>query len=194
MTKLVIGNVRRANPKHAPQEEAAPVKPAPKGLPKPIAAPQQENPDVIAAKRAVENFELQHRLLAEMKEDWERNFPEASLAQKDILAQEDAVTSAIDKAKPLIAKVKQSIGEFKATRKWSKAHYDEEGVTRVLTSLENRLEVLDEMLSSGIVSTIGLNQTAALAWFAQRPQYSEAFQPAFKAEVETTTAVTVPKI
>jgi hypothetical protein len=195
MVKPVIGNVHRANPKPAPQAVAPAPKPEPKGLPKPIAAPQkQEDPDVVAARAAVENFEVQRRVLREMKEDWERNYPEANQARQDILRQEDLVTDAVAKAKPLIAKVKQSIGEFTAQRKFSKAHYDEEEVTKVLTTLENRLAIFDEMLSSGIVSGVGLNQAAALAWFAQRPDYAEAFQPAFKDEAEMTCAVSVPKI
>jgi hypothetical protein len=192
MVKPAIGIVRRANPKPAPEAPAA--KPEPKGLPKPIAAPQrQEDPDVAAAKAAVENFEVQRRVLGEMKEDWEKNFPEANQARQDILRQEDVVMDAIAKAKPLIAKIKQSIGEFTAQRKYSKPRYDDEEVTKILASLENRLEVFDEMLSSGIVSAIGLNREAALAWFAQRPTYAEAFQPAFKDTEEQTCAVSVPK-
>lgn len=191
MAKPIIGNMRRANPKPAVPAS----KPEPTGLPKPIAAPQkQEDPNVAAAKAAVENFEIQRRVLSEMKEDWEKNFPEANVARQNIMKQEDLVTDAIAKAKPLIAKVKQSIGEFTAQRKFSKARYDDEEVTRILATLENRLQVFDEMLSSGIVTAVGLNREAALAWFAQRPAYAEAFQPAFKDVEEQTCAVSVPKV
>jgi len=194
MVKPAIGNVKRANPKPAPQAVAVP-KPEPTGLPKPVAAPQRrEDPDVVAARAAVENFELQRRMLVEMKEDWEKNFPEANIAKQEIMRQEDIVMEAVAKAKPLIAKIKQSIGDFKAQPKFSKARYDDEEVTRILATLENRLQVFDEMLTSGIVSAIGLNREAALAWFAQRPGYAEAFQPAFKDVEEMTCAVSVPKI
>jgi hypothetical protein len=194
MPKPTIGLItRKANPKPIPGTVAA--RPEPSGLPKLSAAPQkQEDPDVRAAKAAVENFEVQRRVLKEMQEDWEDNYPEANQARQDVLRQEDIVTKAIADAKPLIAKVKQSIGDFAAQRKYSAPHYDEEEVTKVLSSLENRLEVFDAMLSSGIVSAIGLNREASLAWFAQRPDYASAFQTAFKDREEQTCAVTVPKI
>lgn len=194
MAKPVIGIVKRANPKPAPAAPAAP-KPEPVGLPRPIAAPQrQEDPKVVAARAAVEIFEVQRRLLNEMRGDWESNFPEANIARQEILKQEDIVMDAITKAKSKVAEVKQSIGDFKAQPKFSKAHYDEEEVTKILSAMENRLDVFDAMLTSGIVAAIGLNREAALAWFAQHPAYAESFQPAFKESEEMTCAVSVPKI
>jgi len=195
--KPVIGRVRpkiQANPVATPVVAPAPAL-APTGLPKPKVAPQKvEDPALAEARVAVENYELQRRMLNEMREDWEKNYPEAYLARQDILRQEDLVTDAIAKAKPLIAAIKQTIGEFKATRKFKKAHYDEKEVTQILSSLENRLEVFEEMISSGIVDAIGLNREATIAWFAQRPGYAEAFHPAFKEEQEDTCAVTTPKL
>jgi len=166
----------------------------PVGLPKPVVTPKQADPDLALAQAAVENYELQKRLLEEMKEDWDKNFPEAYLARQDILQQQDIVVEAINKAKPLIAKIKQSIGDFVATRKYSKARYDEKEVTQILSTLENRLEVFGEMLESGIVEAIGLNDAATIAWFAQRPGYAESFKTAFKDREEQTCAVTTPKI
>lgn len=193
MPRPTIGLIRKAAPKPIPGTAVA--KPGPSGLPKLSAAPQrQEDSDVAAAKAAVENFEVQRRVLGEMKEDWASNYPEANQAHQDVLRQEDLVMQAIADAKPLVAKIKQSIGDFAAQRKYSKPGYDEEEVTKILASLENRLEIFDEMLSSGIVSAIGLDREASLAWFAQRPKYAEAFQSAFRNAAELTCAVTVPKI
>lgn len=189
--KPVIGRVR-VQPKVAPKA-AAPA-PEPTGLPKPKVAQKVEDPALAAAKAAVENFEIQKRVLIEMREDWEKNYPEANQARQDILRQEDLVVDAINKAKPLIASVKQTIGDFKATRKFKKAHWDEKEITQILSTLENRLDIFEEMLSSGIVEALSLNREATIAWFAQRPGYTEAFQPAFKEEQEDTCAVSVPKI
>jgi len=175
----------------APQKE----KPKPAGLPKPRAKPKPDvNADLASAQRAVQEFETQHRMLVEMKQDWDNNFPEARLALEDIRRQEDMVQDAIKKAKPLVAKCKETVGDFKAQRKFSKPHYDPEEVTRLVTELENGLVIFEEMLDSGIVKVIDLDKDAALAWFAQRPDYSEAFNSAFKPEEEMTTAVTVPKV
>lgn len=167
----------------------------PAGLPKPKTYPQRsEDPNIAAAKAAVENFENQKRMLDEMREDWEKNFPEASIARRDILQQEDLVVDAINTAKPLVAKAKQTIGDFKATRKFDKAHYDEKELTQILASFEDGLNVFDEMLKDGVIESLKINREAALAWFAQRPTYADAVQGAFKDEQEMTCAVTTPKI
>lgn len=168
----------------------------PNGLPKPRARPKPapENTALSEAQAAVGEFEVQHRLLLEMKQDWGDNFPEARLALEDIKRQEDVVVDAIKRAKPLVAECKETIGDFKTQRKFSKPHYDPIAVTKLVTELEDGLAILDDMLKSGIVKVIDLESSAALAWFAQRPDYSEAFQSAFMPEEELTTAVTVPKI
>lgn len=192
--KPVIGRVR-VQPKLAALKIEAPApKPEPTGLPKPKVAQRVEDPALATAKAAVENFELQKRMLDEMREDWEKNYPEANQARQDIMHQEDLVVAAINKAKPLIAAIKQTIGDFKATRKFKKAHYDEKEVTQILSTLENRLDIFEEMLQSGIVEALGLNRDATIAWFAQRPGYAEAFHPAFKEEEEDTCAVSIPKL
>lgn len=190
--KPVIGRVQhRAQPK--PPPAAPPPKAEPTGLPKPKVATKTEDPAVALAKAAVENYENQKRMLTEMKEDWEKNFPEANVAQQEILRQEDIVSEAISKAKPLVAAVKQTIGDFKATRKFDRAHYDETEILQILSTLEQRLEIFEEMLQSGIIESLSMNRDATIAWFAQRPAFSEPFSPAFKEEKEATCAVSVPK-
>jgi hypothetical protein len=181
-----------------PKGQARPVPPqvatVPTGLPKPKTTPKPEDAELAAASQAVEEFENQRRLLMEMKEDWENNYPEASLAQQEVLRQQDIVMSAIAKAKPLVAQAKKTIGDFVAQRKWSKPHYDETEVTQILTTLPNRLEVFEHMVDSGIIAAVSLQREAALSWFAQRPDLAEAFQSAFRDKEEQTCAVTVPKI
>jgi len=168
--------------------------PKPTGLPKPRAKPKEEKPDLEAAQAAVQEFETQHRVLVEMRQDWNENFPEAKLALDDIKRQEDLVFDAINKAKPLVAKAKETVGDFKAQRKYSKPLYDPEEVTKLVRDLEEGLNIFSEMLDAGIIKVIDLDREPALAWFAQRPDYAKAFEPAFKEEQEMTTAVTVPKV
>lgn len=181
----------KAAPPAAPSKDT---KPEPTGLPKPVVPRQDEDPDVAAARKAVEQFENERRVLHEMVADWVTNFPEAHLARQEILEQEDIVNAAIAKAKPLVAKAKQSIGDFTATRKYKNAHYDESEVMRILSSLENRLELINEMIDSGVVKALSLDTDATIAWFAQRPGYASTFQPAFKERAEQTCAVGVPKV
>lgn len=179
-----------------PTIKGARPKPAgkPTGLPKPRAKPKSENPALAKAQAAVQEFETQRRVLIEMKQDWDVNFPEAKLALDDIKRQEDVVVDSIKKAKPLVAKAKETVGDFKAQRKYSKPMYDPEEVTKLVRDLEEGLGIFEELLDAGVVRVIDLDKDAAVAWFAQRPQYAELFQPAFKEEQEMTTAVTVPKI
>jgi hypothetical protein len=166
----------------------------PTGLPKPRPAEKEENPKLALAKKAVEEFENQRRMLSEMKEDWASNFPEANEAYQDILQQEDLVVETIAAAKVLVAEVKTSVGEFKATRKFEKPHYDSKELKNILASLEDRATVLEDLFDSGIISSIELNREASIAWFAQRPTYSDTFESAFKEKNEKTCAVSVPKI
>lgn len=188
-------NVRRPSLRVPPKQESPTqaVTTEPVGLPQPKAAPMEE-PDVALAKAAVDNFSNQRRMLLEMKEDWENNFPEARQAYQDILRQEDATKEALASAKALVAIAKKTVGEFIASRKFSKAHYDEEETTKILASLENRAAVIDEMMSCGVIDAIGLNRDVALAWFAQRPSYEKVFEPAFRDKQEMTCAVTTPKL
>lgn len=178
----------KANPKPPPEKKE------PTGLPKPKAQVKSEDPAMEAAKRAVQEFETRRRVLQEMREDWKKNYPEADVALQAILQQEDSVIEAMSAAKPLVAAAKQTIGDFIATRKYSNPHYDSEQVTKILATLENRLEVFDEMLSAGIIDEVMLSKEAAIAWFAQHPAYAEVFGPAFKPRTEQTTAVTLPKL
>jgi hypothetical protein len=167
-------------------------RPAPAAQPAPQAAP--ESKEVRAARRAVEAFTEQYQLLMQMRQDWEQNFPDAKLALDDVHHQEDAVQEAIKRAKPLVAAAKMTIGDFIAQRKWEKPHYDEEALTKILGELENGGEVFATLLQQGLVASVTLQKEAAVAWFAQHPEYEQVFKDAFRDEKEMTPAVTVPKV
>lgn len=145
------------------------------------------------AKQAVKEFEVQRRMLDDMRRDWEDNYPEASLARRDVLEQEDRVENAVKIAKPLVAAAKEDVGDFKAKRKFSSPKYDAAEVARIVAQHEAGLTILKEMLDDGVVKVIDLDKDHAIAWFAQRPSFSEVFQSAFREKEEMTTAVTVPK-
>src|SRR6185369_12154074 len=103
------------------------------------------------------------------------------------------VNEAIKFAKPLVAAAKQDIGEFTVQRKYSSAGYDSALLLDVLKSSPKAGELFVEMLKAGIVKVVALENEAALAWAAQRPNYAKILEPAFKEREEMTTAVTVPK-
>jgi len=162
--------------------------------PAPVPAAPPESKDVRSARLAVQAFTEQYQLLLQMRQDWETNFPDAKEALDDVRRQEDAVQDAIKRAKPLVAAAKMTIGDFTAQRKWEKPHYDEAELTRILAELDNGGEVFAALLHQGLVAAVTLQKEAAVAWFAQNPEYEDVFRSAFREEKETTTAVSVPKV
>ena len=183
----------RPSIKSASQPARANPKP-PTGLPSPKSVTSTDSPVIAAAKSAVSEYEVQRRMLTEMSEEWEGNFPEANLARKDLLVQEDAVISSIKAAKPLVAAAGETVGDFLAQPKSQKAQYDEKEVTKLLGTFEDGPQIFMEMLDSGIIKVVSLERDAAIAWFAQHPAYAEAFQEAWIEEMSMTTSVTVPKL
>lgn len=166
--------------------------PAPQGLPKPEGATLEEN----ARKRAeklVGLFESQLSLLQQMRDEWGAKYPEAKEEFNHIQQQEDEVDDYCAKAKSAVAAAKVTIGDFRAKRKFSKAYYDPETVANISRRSSDVEQVLLMLIRDGVVDKINFNKEAALAWFAQRPAYSQMFHDAFRPEAEMTTAVSVPK-
>lgn len=169
-----------------------PEAPAPTGLPKPQGATQEEN----ARKRAekfVRLFENQLSVFHQMQHEWGANHPEAKAALGHVKTQEDEVDSCCAKAKSAVSAAKTTIGDFRAKRKFRSAHYDSEEVARVSRQSSDVEQVLLMLIRDGVVTNITLDNQSALAWFAQRPQYSQMFHSAYRPKEEMTTAVTVPK-
>ena len=162
---------------------------------KPASKPaKKENPKIAIAREAVTYFEEQYRVLSQMKAEWTANFPKASQARDDIMQQEDIVQAAIQRAKPLVADVKMTIGDFIAQRKWSEGHYDDGELTRLISSSDDGNEILLQFLQEGIVKGVTLDKQRATSWFAQHPEHAARFEGAWKEKAEITTAVMVPKV
>ena len=171
--------------------------PAPKlgkSTPEPRSKEPEVDPDLQKARTAVNLFEQELATLRQMETDWRDNFPDAAEAVDDIKRQRDLVEDKLKKAKPLVAKAKVTVGDFKAQRKYKSAHYDETMITQMLASADDAGEVVEAFLEGGIVMGIALDRDATVAWFAQHPDFAERFNSAWKEEEEMTTAVTVPKI
>jgi hypothetical protein len=192
-----IPKVRRA--KGAAKPKGLPTKPpagkptvpakAKKGAAKAAAKTEKE-----VAEEAVQEFEGQHETLKQMRADWEETYSDAVEAQAEVLEQEDVVTSAIARAKPLVAAAKETIGPFKVTIKHSTAKYDETAVTDILKEQENAGEIVQEMLDAGVITSFNFDKNTVIAWIAKNPEYSELFQKAWRDRAPMTPAVTVPKI
>ena len=168
------------------------LKPTNKVQPRP-AAPK-ESPEVHVARTAVAAFERQFSVLQQMRAEWDQKFPKAKQALDDVKHQEDIVVNAINKAKPLVAAAGMTIEDFIAQKKWSTDHYDDDAVTKLIASMDNGPDVLHALIQEGVLKTVVLEKKAAVAWFAQHPDYAEAFNSAFRKKEEMTTAVTVPPI
>jgi hypothetical protein len=147
------------------------------------------------AEAAVITYEGERQLLEEMQEAFTQDFPDAHAALMAIKKQEDIVLEAINKAHPLVQAAKETIGDFKCTRKFAAASYDPVEVTKLLsTDEEQRSSIVDALFEAGVVKKIELHKDAMTSFTAQHPDYAEYFQVAWKEKTEKTAAVTTPKL
>jgi hypothetical protein len=146
-----------------------------------------------AALRAVKMYEEARDVLSQMRTDFIEQFPDANSALQEILRQEDTVQDLIKIAHPLVQAAKETIGDFECQRKWATAGYDAEKLTSLLKELDNSAEVMQELLAAGVIEKVVLSDLA-VSYFAQHPEFSEAFKGAWSDKKEKTAAVTTPKI
>jgi hypothetical protein len=164
-------------------------------LPEPIAPPQAEIPTAKdMAIRAVDDYTYKAQQLESMKEDWRREFSDASREFDSILMQEDAVKEAINKAKPLVAEAKESIGPFVCTLKKSKPCYDTDLVVKILLECEECGKAMEDLLKAGVMTSIVLDNDATVRFMARNKDWGEIFQSAWKESQDLTPAVKVPKV
>jgi len=159
------------------------------------AAKEASNEEIIKreAEKAVAKFEKQLEVLQTMKAEFEEQFPDAFQAYQQILQQEDVVRACVSTAHGLVQQVKETIGPFSCTRKWSSPGYDGETIAILLAQMEERAEIMQAMLDAGVIKEIGLAREAT-AFFAQNPRYAKLVKPAWQDKKEKTAAVTDPKI
>jgi len=154
-------------------------------------------PEKVAAKddaiKAVKRYEKARDILFEMKKEFETNYSEAHQFLQSILQQEDIVRELIKTAHPLVQAAKESIGDFTCQRKWATAGYDEEKLTSLLKELDNGAEVIQGLLSEGVIEKIVLSDSA-IPYFARHPEIAKAFENAWQDKKEKTAAVTCPKL
>jgi len=163
---------------------------APTGLPEPKS--KQELTPELLARNAVDDFEKERTLLADMLEDFEQQHSEAASALQTIKQQEDIVASRIADAKSLVAAAKKTIGEFICQIKHSKPKYDDAAFTELVGKNEDPDTVI-ELVKAGAVKKIVLGPSA-VKWFAQHPDAAENYVDAWRDKAEMTPAITVPKL
>lgn len=156
------------------------------------ASPKKVN-KTAKAVAAVKRFDEEYETLQTMKKNWKKKFPKAHDALQQIKEQEDIVTAAMEKAKPLVAEAKETVGGFKCVRKWSSPHYDDKKVTDLIYEAENAADIIAEMFLEGVIKVLELDELAT-PWIAKRPEYSEFFKDAWVDRKEKTPAVSMPKI
>jgi len=156
--------------------------------------PPKKATKLADAQAAVAKFEEELEILQQMNRDWKNKYPKAHMELKTIKEQQDLVVALIGKAKPLVAAAKETIGDFKCTRKWSSPKYNDDEITKLISNAENAGEILDELFSEGVIKTVVLDSTLAVPWIAKRPEYSEFFKKAWEDKKEMTPSVSVPKL
>lgn len=148
------------------------------------------------AEAAVGEFEnLRFNLITE-KDNWADTYQDAAAELDSIRILEDECTVALNKAKPLVAAYGKTVGDFKATVRKTKPHYDENLMAAELCELddENLGEVFKHLVKVGVISGVKLDKVALAAHFSQHPELTEAFEDAYDQGGQETVAVRVPKL
>jgi polyhydroxyalkanoate synthesis regulator phasin len=164
---------------------------APSGLPPVV---QTEDTPKDKAVRAVRVFEQLRGEVFQMKDAWEKKYPDANLDMVSIKQQEDLVQESIKKAKIAVAEAKETIGEFKCQIKKTTAGYNEEELTKILNQLENAGDVIAELIRAGVIENVVINKDSCTRYMARNPQMAIVFKPAWQDSQEMTPAITVPKM
>ncbi len=160
----------------------------------PVPADDDEQFEKQSAHDAVQLYERLRQRLEEARVSFESRHPHAVVELKSIREMEDEVKEAIKAAKPLVAAVKESIGDFSCQRKFAAAHYDNDEVTKILGTFENAGEVYADLYRVGVVKHIEFDKDRLVTYFSRDPGYAEAFKKAWREKTELTPAVSVPKL
>ena len=152
------------------------------------------NSAMAHAKEAVALFETELESLQRLRGSFEAEYPDAVQALQNIKLQEDAVVDSIARAKPLVAKAGVTVGDFKCQKKFSKAHYDPDIVTKIVSEADNAGEVFEMFVAAGLIKKLDIDKDSTVAYFAQNPELAEAFVDAWKDKTEMTPSITVPKL
>jgi len=152
-----------------------------------------------AVEQAQELIDETHAARAE----WTEGFPEANKALKAVKRLEDTTQEAIMSAKPLVAAAKQTVGDFKCSRKFSTARYGTKAVLKCFLEAykqgdEEEQMVLAsafmELIDRGMVVDLKIDKDVARILLAQNPDLTELLAPAWEDRKEMTPSISVPKI
>jgi hypothetical protein len=160
----------------------------------------EEDPKARArrlAQEAVQNFENLREELNKEERIFQEEHPEAWKSLQDIHKLKDDVSQAVAAAKPLVAALGESIGEFRVTIKSTKPHYDETKFASILCELEssNLGDVFKALHAAGVITAVSLDKEAVSVYFPRNPEVQEGFTDAFDpGGTPLTPAVSVPKV
>jgi len=164
-----------------------PIRPKKKaGVPKKVSA-------LAAAQEAVAAYEEEVENLRAMKAEFEEQFPEANDYLQDIMRQEDLIQDKIKMAIPLIREAKQDVGDFKCQLKRSSPNYDPDQFMKLVSEIEEGGDIIIELIEQGYVKKLQFDPSVA-NYFAQHPEASDHFSPAWREAQDLTPAITPPKI
>lgn len=145
------------------------------------------------AHEAVKRFEEMRSELDSMKDEFEERFPEAVVELRAIKELEDEIQEHIEKTKLLVRDAKETVGDFKLKRRYSKAGYDADSVLEIMRDTGD-WSLFPEMFEAGAIKSISLDQEGLALMFDSREDERDRYAAAWKEKEELTPAVTVPKI
>jgi len=156
-------------------------------------APEKDNSALVKAREAVGEFESVRDDLEDMRDAFEENFPEASKEIHHIRQVEDEVLTLIDKAKLAVRDAKVSVGDFKLTRKFSRAGYDDKEFLDAIIRSKNK-DLLFDLVKTGVIASVKVDGESSRVYFERDEGAYRVVKDAWREKAELTPSVKVPKI
>jgi hypothetical protein len=146
------------------------------------------------AQEFVQRFEDERAELQAMKDQFEAEYPEAQLALEAIRVQEDTVSTAIDDAKAKVAAAGTTVGDFRCTRAWAQAGYDDKKLSEIILDMREPGKMIELLIKAGVITEFKVDKASSAAFAASNPKIAEPLNKAWLDRRELTPRVTVPKL
>lgn len=156
---------------------------------------KRTGPDPIEeAQEYVARFEDMRGQLMAMREQFEEEYPEAQLALEAIKVQEDTVLNAIADAKAKVAAAGESVGDFKCTRAWAQAGYDDKKLSEIILDMPSPGKMVEQLIQAGVIKEFKVDKANSAAFAAANPKVADPLNKAWVERRELTPRVSVPKL
>ncbi len=142
---------------------------------------------------AVDLVRTERRMLEDMVQEFSDKYPEAADCMHAVEQQQDKVGNLIADAIPLVREAKETIGDFKCSRAWRQAGYDDKKLIEIFGTAEG-INLCRALIQEGLITVVKTNRDGLVAYMAHHPDESKVLEDAWEKKIELTAKVTPPKL